>query len=523
MNKNTVIGLTKKLTQGLGLDESQSKSLQYYLTKELPAVLAKNPQILSHLLYQKEPRHNAIAEQGLIGRILLTPQTVLPECTGMTKEYFYLQEYSMLFEAIQFLADNNKTVNVDVVASVLGEDKIAEYGGRHWIESLCVTGDGSKDLIDQVVKAYKLRELWKHSNQVLQDLHKCDLNDADALLEKFKAKLDIEDATRDNMSDSKSLAKLMSAEFDKTLHRIEQGIIYPGHLFPIKRMNQLTGGAENGMLIIKAARPGMGKTADAICEMLYSAMELNEVDVFFSLEMPKIKLLLRMFFIRKRVKKYDWDNGLKNNHFRNMFMDFLDEVEKSKIFIDDTPGITWRHIRDKCLKIKNKHGKIDRVFIDYLQLMSSIEGQNREQQISAISRNLKGLAKELDCPITALSQLSRAVESRGGSKRPQLSDLRESGAIEQDADIVEFLYRPEYYDFYEDDDGTSLRGVLEKIIAKNREGALESLKVFFDAEYTAIRELDERPDGYINETHKAKMRQENGFTEINDDPFLPEI
>jgi replicative DNA helicase len=192
--------------------------------------------------------------------------------------------------------------------------------------------------------------------------------------------------------------------------------------------------------------------------------------------------------------------------------------------------MTIQHIRDSCLKIKNEKGIIHRVFVDYLQLMQAAEGFNREQKISFISRNLKQLAKELDCPVIVLSQLSRSVENRPG-KRPNLADLRESGAIEQDADFVGFWFRPEYYDIIEDEEGNDLKGVAIYIIGKNRHGSLDDIKMFFDADYTRFAPIEERPEGYESATHRNKrLKDEGGEFEWDDysddiasDNFLPDI
>jgi replicative DNA helicase len=212
----------------------------------------------------------------------------------------------------------------------------------------------------------------------------------------------------------------------------------------------------------------------------------------------------------------------------------VDKLSEVPLFIDDTPGISIFELRAKCRRLKMQHD-IQMVVVDYLQLMTGGGDNkgNREQEISMISRGLKGLAKELGVPVIALSQLSRAVETRGGSKRPQLSDLRESGAIEQDADIVSFIYRPEYYEILEDEDGNSLKGIGEIIVAKHRNGALDSVRLKWDGQYAKFSNLeddiftgmddssffDQANNQMSGETFSSKMNAEKNNSGIDDVPF----
>ena len=259
----------------------------------------------------------------------------------------------------------------------------------------------------------------------------------------------------------------------------------------LKEINRITGGWQNSDLIIIAARPGMGKTAFVVS----SGMKIAKSGVpvgLFTLEMPTAQITQRAMsdaanipverMRRGALQEYEWQN--MGEAVRGM--------ENVPFYIDDTPGITLTQLRAKARQWVNKFG-VRLIIIDYLQLMQGehIKGQSREQEISTISRGLKGIAKELNIPVIALSQLSRAVEVRGGSKRPQLSDLRESGAIEQDADLVGFLYRPEYYQITEDENGASLAGVCEFILAKNRNGKDGFVRIGFKGETTSFYNLDE--------------------------------
>ncbi|MFT7604672.1 MAG: replicative DNA helicase, partial [Saprospiraceae bacterium] len=214
---------------------------------------------------------------------------------------------------------------------------------------------------------------------------------------------------------------------------------------------------------------------------------------FFSLEMANVQLVQRLISMEAEIPGSKLRSGQLEEYEWQQLHSAIEKMSEVPIFIDDTPGINVFELRAKCRRLKMQHD-IQMVIVDYLQLMTGGPDQkngNREQEISAISRALKGLAKELNVPVIALSQLSRAVETRGGNKRPMLSDLRESGAIEQDADIVSFIYRPEYYNILEDEEGQSLKGIGEIIVAKHRNGALKTVKLKFTDHFAKFTNLDD--------------------------------
>ena len=224
-----------------------------------------------------------------------------------------------------------------------------------------------------------------------------------------------------------------------------------------------------------------------------AAMDFGKGVAFFSLEMSNVQLVQRLISLEAEISGSKLRSGQLEDYEWKQLHAVIEKMSEVPIFIDDTPGINIFELRAKCRRLKMQND-ISMVIIDYLQLMtggSDNKNGNREQEISAISRGLKGLAKELNIPVIALSQLSRAVETRGGTKRPQLSDLRESGAIEQDADIVTFIYRPEYYQILEDEEGQSLKGMAEVIIAKHRNGALGTVKLKFIDHFAKFVDLDD--------------------------------
>jgi replicative DNA helicase len=258
-------------------------------------------------------------------------------------------------------------------------------------------------------------------------------------------------------------------------------------------LDRLTSGWQPSDLIIVAARPGMGKTSMVLAVALNAARDFGKGVALFSLEMASTQLVQRLISMEAEIAGSKMRNGKLEDYEWQQLQTTVERLSNVPIFIDDTPAINIFELRAKCRRMKQQHD-IQMVIIDYLQLMTgSTEGKggNREQEIAGISRALKSLAKELNIPVIALSQLSRAVEVRGGSKRPQLSDLRESGSIEQDADIVAFIYRPEYYQILEDESGQSLKGIAEFIVAKHRHGALDTVRMRFQDTFAKFVNLDD--------------------------------
>ncbi|HRS54763.1 MAG TPA: replicative DNA helicase, partial [Bacteroidales bacterium] len=291
-------------------------------------------------------------------------------------------------------------------------------------------------------------------------------------------------------------------------------------------LDRATAGWQPSDLIIIAARPGMGKTAFVLSMARNTAIDYNMPVAIFSLEMSALQLVTRLIAAETELSASKLRKGdLKEYEWEQLNVK-IKKLAEAKIFIDDTPALTVFELRAKCRRLKYEHN-IAMVIVDYLQLMSGLSdnrGGNREQEISNISRSLKSLAKELNVPVIAISQLSRAVETRGGSKRPLLSDLRESGAIEQDADLVLFIYRPEYYKIMEDEQGQSTVGMAEIIIAKHRNGTLKDIKLRFIDKFAKFEEFEPviYTDGYKNESNNSnsytipsKMNDEND----DEEPF----
>ena len=264
-------------------------------------------------------------------------------------------------------------------------------------------------------------------------------------------------------------------------------------------MNELTAGFQPADLLILAGRPSMGKTAFALNIARNAAVDYGMAVGIFSLEMSSEALVLRLLCTEAKVNQMAVRTGKLTKDEMSRLTSHVAKLMTAPIFIDDSPSLNVLELRAKARRLKAEHN-IQLLVIDYLQLMEATKGENRQQEITHISRSIKGIAKELDIPVLALSQLSRAVESRDKSKRPQLSDLRESGAIEQDADVVMFVYRPEYYNIPEFEDGLSTHNMCEIIIGKQRNGPTGNVRLTFLKEFGKFGDPDLFSEGGIYST-----------------------
>ena len=312
------------------------------------------------------------------------------------------------------------------------------------------------------------------------------------LLDEAESKL--YDVTQGNIKKSSETAQNLVLEAKKKIEEISKRDGLSGVSTGFEKLDKLTSGWQPSDLIIIAARPGMGKTALTLSMARNIAVGKQIPVAFFSLEMSSVQLITRLISSETGLSSEKLRTGKLADHEWQQLNVKVTDLEKAPLFIDDTPSLSIFDLRAKARRLSSQHG-IKLIVVDYLQLMTagaSSKTGNREQEISTISRNLKALAKELNIPVIALSQLSRAVETRGGTKRPMLSDLRESGAIEQDADIVSFIYRPEYYniDEWDDDERTPSEGQAEFIVAKHRNGGLDNIRLKFVGHLGKFEDLD---------------------------------
>jgi replicative DNA helicase len=355
----------------------------------------------------------------------------------------------------------NSAANIEFHARIIGEMAI-----KRQLIALC--SEKTRDAFEETTDAFQLLD------QLEQGLFK--LSDSNI---------------RKNYSDMKQIMRQALGDLELKKNA-KEGLT--GIASGFSALDRITSGWQPTELTILAARPGMGKTAFVVSALRNAAVDFGHAVAIFSLEMSSVQLVNRLISaeaeiegekIRKgSLEPYEWEQLHKK----------IGKLTTAPIFIDDTPALSILELRAKCRRLKAQND-IKLVVIDYLQLMTGDSGGkggigNREQEIASISRALKNLAKELNVPVIALSQLSRAVETRGGDKRPQLSDLRESGSIEQDADMVMFLYRPEYYKITEDEAGNSVVGMGEVIIAKNRSGSLDTVQLKFIGKYTKYTDFE---------------------------------
>ena len=434
-------------------------------------------------------------EEAVLGAILIESAAIDTVADILKIEMFYSLANQQIFEAIINLYNGSKPIDMLTVAYELKQSgKLESSGGNYAIAELTsrVTSSANIEYHARIIsQKFVQRELIKTSSETINACYSDETDIFDTL-----TKADI---VRDEMLNKITVKKEVSNSelLLSTLIELEKipdndnGIT--GVPSGIAAIDKITGGWQKSDLIIIAARPAMGKSSFVLSIALNAALNYGIPVAFFSLEMSNSQLMLKQMSINTGISLQKFrKRQLSHLDFQNIHFQ-ADEISQTKIFWDDTPGISMTELRAKCRKLKRREN-IGLIVIDYLQLMTSGEkrnGMNREQEISLISRSLKGLAKEIDVPVLALSQLSRAVESRPGvnGKKPILSDLRESGAIEQDADIVSFIYRPEYYGIEETDTGLSTDGLAELIIAKHRNGAVDDVLMHFDKETTAFSDF----------------------------------
>lgn len=426
-------------------------------------------------------------EEAVLGAVLLDPNALTNVVDILKPEIFYKDAHRRIFAAIHKLFTDSQPVDILTVTHELRKNEELELvGGAYYLAQLTnrVASSGNVEFHARIViQKFLQRELIRISNQIIADSYES-AADVFEILDKAERELFAVSETnlRRNFQTMHSLVK-------DAVKQIETARTHEGNITGVpsgfSELDRVTAGWQPSDLIILAARPGMGKTAFVLSMARNMAVEFKKPVAVFSLEMASVQLVTRLIASETELGADKLKRGNLENHEWEQLNAKIKNLTDAPLFIDDTPALSIFELRAKCRRLKQRHD-IQMIIIDYLQLMSGggdNKGGNREQEISNISRSLKGLAKELNVPIIALSQLSRAVETRGGNKRPQLSDLRESGAIEQDADMVCFIYRAEYYKIMEDENGNSTEGMGEIIIAKHRNGSLEDIPLRFIARF----------------------------------------
>lgn len=452
---------------------------------------------------QNQMPHNNEAEQSVLGAIIIDPQ-LMGETQGvLLPESFYRGAHQHIFRAMMHLFEENSEIDVVTLMDQLtSEGTLSEAGGPQYLAELASNVPTTRNIEYYREIVYKLaakRNLIRVADQIAKDGYDSEL-DLDDILSDAERKI-LELASTRESEGFKDIRDVLGQVYENAEELDQNSGQTPGIPTGYRDLDQMTAGFNRNDLIILAARPSVGKTAFALnIAQKVATHESNYTVGIFSLEMGADQLATRMICSSGNVDSNRLRTGTMTDEDWNRFTVAVGKLSKTKIFIDDTPGIRITDLRSKCRRLKQEHG-LDMIVIDYLQLImgsGSRMSDNRQQEVSEISRTLKAIARELECPVIALSQLSRGVEQRQ-DKRPMMSDIRESGSIEQDADIVAFLYRDDYYnreDGEEDDDGgmepvtNDDNGEIEVIIAKQRNGPTGTVKLHFMKQYNKFTDID---------------------------------
>ena len=443
----------------------------------------------------KVPPQAIELEEAVLGALMLEKDALTNVIDILKVESFYKESHKVIFQAILDLFTESQPIDLLTVTSQLRKNGALEVaGGAFYVTELTskVASAANIEYHARIITEQSIkRELIRIASTIQKDAFE-DTTDVFELLDSMEHSLfEISEKNiRKNYADMRSILRDAMTELEARKNQKDGLTGVPSGFTALDRV---TSGWQKSDLVIIAARPAMGKTAFVLSVLRNAAVDHNRPVAIFSLEMSSVQLVNRLISSEAELDSEKIKKGTLADHEWAQLVHKTAKLSKAPLFVDDTPALSILELRAKCRKLKAQHD-IQMVVVDYLQLMSGDSkggfGGNREQEIASISRALKKIAKELSIPVIALSQLSRAVETRGGDKRPQLSDLRESGAIEQDADMVMFLYRPEYYGITEDEGGASTAGGGEVIIAKHRNGSVDNIKLRCIGRYTKFTDLD---------------------------------
>lgn len=448
-------------------------------------------------------------EESVLGAMLIEHEAATIALQMLQAKDFYKPAHQHIYEALQDLYERDNPLDLLTVENELRDRQLLDTcGGTGYLSELTrsVSSAANIDYHAQIIaeKATK-RNLILHCNDIIKSAYDTTSDPYDVLDNAEQRIFDLANAKQ------RAQAHPIGDVLKDTLSYLEDIRGQTSGITGVPTgldIDDMTAGWQNGDMIIIAARPSMGKTALMLTTARNAALhpndELQTKVAIFSLEMSAQSLVQRLLTMEGRINAQSARSGrLKDDEFKRL-IDAAGRLFNANVFVDDTPALSILELRTKARRLKSEHD-VGLVIVDYLQLMQS-NGKdygNREQEIAAISRGLKSLAKELDVPVVALSQLSRAVETRGGDKRPQLSDLRESGSIEQDADVVCFLYRPEYYGIKTTPEGNSTEGLAEVIIGKQRNGPVGTKELYFVKQYARFENLTQADSDPFGENNKT--------------------
>ncbi|REH47509.1 primary replicative DNA helicase [Tenacibaculum gallaicum] len=449
-------------------------------------------------------------EEAVLGAMMIDKKGIDEVIDILHPDAFYDKRHQEIYAAIYALFQNSEPIDLLSVSNQLKKNgKLDLAGGDFYLIGLTqkVASSAHIEFHSRIIlEKFIQRKLITISSEIIENAYD-ETVDVFDLLDDAEGKLF--EVTQGNLKKGAERADSLVQQSINKIQEISTKEGMSGLATGFTKLDALTSGWQPSDLIIIAARPGMGKTAFVISMAKNMAIDFNHAVAVFSLEMSSVQLITRMISSETGLTSEKLRKGNLEPHEWEQLNVKVKKLSDAPIFIDDTPALSIFDLRAKARRLVSQHG-VKILIIDYLQLMTAGgAGGNREQEISTISRNLKALGKELNVPVIALSQLSRAVETRGGSKRPLLSDLRESGAIEQDADIVSFIYRPEYYGMteWDDDDHSPCEGQGEFIVAKHRNGGLDNIRLKFTGHLAKFSDLEE---GFSSEFQSS---MNSGFNE----------
>lgn len=441
----------------------------------------------TELMFDRVPPQNIEAEQAVIGAILLQPEALITAMERVRSEDFYSSGHQRIYEAMIELGEGNQPIDlITLTAHLQDQGLLEEIGGVSYLAKLAnaVPTAANVDYYAQIVEEKSmLRRLIRTATNIVTDGY-ANAEDVGVLLSDAEKKI-LEISNRRSSSGFVSIRDVLMEVFEKVEFLYSNRGGTTGIPSGFVDLDKMTAGFQRSDLIIVAARPSVGKTAFALNVAQNVGVRAKETVAIFSLEMSAAQLVQRIICAEANVDATRMRTGtLEGDDWEKLTM-AIGALSEAEIYIDDTPGITVADIRAKCRRLKKERG-LGMILIDYLQLIQGRgkAGENRQQEVSEISRTLKMIARELEVPVIALSQLSRGVEQRQ-DKRPMMSDLRESGSIEQDADIVAFLYRDDYYD-----KESEKKNIIEIIIAKQRNGPVGTVELVFLKNYNKFVSLD---------------------------------
>ncbi|MFD2616550.1 replicative DNA helicase [Terrilactibacillus laevilacticus] len=448
---------------------------------------------MSDLFADRTPPHNIEAEQAVLGAIFLEPSSVTVASEALLPEDFYRTSHQLIFSVMLTLSERGEPVDVITLTNELrNEKRLEEVGGISYLAELANSAPTAANIeyyTGIVEEKALLRRLIRTATSIVSDGYTRE-DDVSSILDDAEKNI-LEVAQRKRTSEFQSIKDVLMATYDNIeMLQNRKGDI-TGVPTGFIELDRMTAGFQKNDLIIVAARPSVGKTAFALNIAQNVATRTDETVAIFSLEMGAQQLVMRMLCAEGNINAQKLRTGALDEEDWQKLTMAMGSLSHAGIYIDDTPGVRVNDIRAKCRRLKQEKG-LGMIVIDYLQLIlgngGSNRSENRQQEVSEISRTLKAIARELEVPVIALSQLSRGVESRQ-DKRPMMSDIRESGSIEQDADIVAFLYRDDYYD-----KESEKQNIIEIIIAKQRNGPVGTVELAFIKEYNKFVNLDRKHD-----------------------------